>query len=357
MPTLSSSNADAFCGDSTTHSKNANAFPAHVSSGSSPSSSTLTNKGELLAQWDFSQMADRSFTIDGDSTVVPTTGKATTATWKFFDLVAGLGATGKIRIQSGKLEMKGNVDTGAQNSIWGLNATRPARSAAFAVNLRTLSTTLTTDTLMTSHSYMLEVELDPSFSGGNPANITVPTYHELHWGFATEMDGLVAGTATQGRFMNMAYHVSTGSTSSTHTWQGWQRTGYNVTTGEGAGYTGQGAYYPARYSNAAGAGANGYAAEWTVTTPQKVTITHNTIRPAVTFYPTATSTKAEQMICAQAFHLDRTVNVDSGTAPWFNQASTNDVWAFFTVFRGWSAGGNTTGEYKIKKISIYEVRV
>ena len=355
MSTSSSSNADAFCGDSTTHSNNANAFPTYVSSGSSPSSSTLTTKGELLAQWDFSQMADRSFTVDGDSTVVPTTGKATTATWKFFDMVAGLGATGKIRIQSGKLEMKGNVDTNAANSIWGLNTGRPARSAAFAINLRSLSTTLTADTLMTSHRYILEVEIDPSFSGGVPANITVPTYHQLHYGFATEMDPLVAGTATQGRFMNMAYHVSTGSTSSTHTWHGWSRTGFNVTTGEGAGYIGS-AYSPSKYSNTAQAGANGYAAEWTVTTAQKVTVTHDTIRPNATFFPTAASTKAQEN-SGTAFHLERTINTDTGTTPWLNQASTNDVWAFFTVFRGWAAGGNTTGEYKIKKISIYEVRI
>jgi len=355
MPTPTSSNADAFQGDSITSSKNASAFPTYVSSGSSTSSATLTTKGELLAQWDFSQMADRSFTADGNATVVPTIGKATTATWKFFDMVAGLGATGKIRIASGKLEMKGNVDTNAANSIWGLNASRPARSAAFAINLRTLSTTLSADTLMTSHRYILEVELDPSFSGGVTANITVPTYHQLHYGFVTEMDPLVAGTATQGRHMNMAYHVSTGSTSSTHTWHGWSRTGYNVTTGEGAGYNGS-AYSPSKYSNTAQAGANGYAAEWTVTTPQKVTVTHDTLRPNATFFPTASSTKAHEN-SGTNFHLDRTINTDTGTTPWFNQASTNDVWAFFTVFRGWSAGGNTTGEYKIKKISIYEARI
>jgi len=348
-----SNNVYAFQGNSSTSAAGAAAFP--IVTQSAASATTLTSKGDLLAQWDFSQMADRSFTVDGDQSVVPTSGKATLATWKFFDMVAGLGATGKIRIASGKLEMKGNVDAGAQNSIWGLNASRPARSAAFAINLRTLSTTLSADTLMTSHRYILEVEIDPAFSGGVPANITVPTYHQLHYGFATEMDALVAGTATQGRFMNMAYHVSTGSTSSTHTWHGWSRTGYNVTTGEGAGYNGS-AYSPSKYSNAAQAGANGYAAEWTVTTPQKVTVTHDTLRPNATFFPTAGSTKAHEN-SGTNFHLDRTINTDTGTTPWFNQASTNDVWMFFTVFRGWSAGGNTTGEYKIRKISIYEERI
>jgi hypothetical protein len=348
-----SNNVYAFQGNSSTLAAGAAAFP--ISTQTPAASTSLTTKGELLAQWDFSLMADRSFTADGDQSVVPTTGKATTATWKFFDMVAGLGATGKIRIQSGRLEMKGNVDTNAANSIWGLNAGRPARSAAFAINLRSLSTTLTADTLMTSHRYVLEVELEPSFSGGVPANITVPTYHQLHYGFATEMDALVAGTATQGRHMNMAYHVSTGSTSSTHTWHGWSRTGYNVTTGEGAGYIGS-SYSPSKYSNTAQAGANGYAAEWTVTTAQKVTVTHDTIRPNATFFPTATSTKAQEN-SGTAFHLERTINTDTGTTPWLNQASTNDVWAFFTVFRGWAAGGNTTGEYKIRKISIFEARI
>ena len=352
---ITSNNADAFIGNSITSSKGANAFPISVST-STPGSATLTTKGELLAQWDFSQMADRTFTVDGNQTVVPTIGKATTATWRFADMVAGLGSTGKIRIQSGKLEMKGSVDAGAQNSIWGLNATRPARSANFAINLRTLSTTLAADTLLTSHRYILEVELDPAFSGGNPANITIPTYHQLHYGFVTEMDPLVAGTATQGRFMNMSYHVSTGATSSTHTWHGWQRTGYNVTTGEGGGYNGS-AYAPSKFSNTAQAGANGYAAEWTVTTPQKVTVTHDGLRSKIAFFPTVSSAKVQEQTASTVYHIDRTINTDTGTAPWFNQASTNDLWAFFTVFRGWSAGGNTTGEFKIKKISIYEVRI
>lgn len=352
---IESNNADAFIGNAITSSKGANAFPITVASGST-ASSTLTTKGELLAQWDFSQMADRTFSADGNYTVVPTIGKATTATWRFADMVAGLGATGKIRIQSGKLEMKGSVDAGAQNSIWGLNGTRPARAANFAIDLRTLSTTLSADTLLTSHRYTIEVELDPAFSGGVPANITIPTYHQLHYGFVTEMDPLVAGTATQGRFMNMAYHVSTGSTSSTHTWHGWSRTGYNVTSGEGGGYTGT-AYSPSRLSNVAQAGGNGYAAEWSVTTPQKVVIFHDGIRPQTAFYPTATSSKIETQSATSVFHIDRITNTDVGVAPWFNQGNTNDVWAFFTVFRGWSSGGNTTGEYKIKKISIYEVRI
>ncbi len=348
----SSNNADAFQGNSITSSKNANAFPITVSNGGG-ASTTLTSKGELLAQWDFSQMADRSFTTAGDQTVATTNGKNASAVWKFFDMTSGLGASGKIRIASGKLEMKGDITS--QNSIWGLNATRPARSANFCIDLRTLSTTLSADTMLSTHRYMIEVELDPSFSGGNPANITVPTYHQLHYGFVTEMDPLVAGTATQGRFMNMAYHVSTGSTSSTHTWTGWQRTGYNVTTGEGGGYNGS-AYSPSKYSNTAQAGANGYAAEWTVTTPQKVVICHDGLRSATTFFPTANSTKVQGQTAAGVLHLDRTVNTDTGTAPWFNQGSTNDLWAFFTVFRGFSLG-NTTGEYKIRKISIFEERI
>lgn len=347
-----SNNADAFIGNTVTSSKNANAFPISVSNGGTVSP-TLTTKGELLAQWDFSQMADRSFTTAGDQTVATTNGKKSSAVWKFFDMTSGLGASGKIRIASGKLEMKGDIT--AQNSIWGLNATRLARAANFAIDLRTLSSTLSADTMLSSHRYMLEVELDPVFSGGNPANITIPTYHQLHYGFVTEMDPLVAGTATQGRHMNMAYHVSTGSTSSTHTWTGWSRTGYNVTTGEGAGYNGS-AYSPSKYSNTAQAGGNGYAAEWTVTSPQKVVVIHDGLRPATTFFPTASSTKVQSQTAAGVFHLDRTVNTDTGTTPWFNQSSTNDVWAFFTVFRGFSLG-NTTGEYKIRKISIYEERI
>ena len=348
----SSNNADAFIGNTATSSKNANAFPISVSNGGS-ASATLTTKGELLAQWDFSQMADRTFSTDGNYTVVPTIGKATTATWRFADMATGLGATGKIRIASGKLEMKG--DTSNQNSIWGLNATRLPRSANFAIDLRTLSSTLSADTTLSSHRYMLEVELDPVFSGGNPVNITIPTYHQLHYGFVTEMDPLVAGTATQGRHMNMAYHVSTGTTSSTHTWTGWSRTGYNVATGEGAGYNGS-AYSPSKYSNTAQAGGNGYAAEWTITSPQKVVVQHDGLRPATTFFPTASSTKVQSQTAAGVFHLDRTVNTDTGTTPWFNQSSTNDLWAFFTVFRGFSLG-NATGEYKIRKISIYEERI
>ena len=351
---VESNNADAFIGNATTSSKGANAFPISVSSGGT-ASPTLTTKGELLAQWDFSQMADRTFSSDGNYTVVPTIGKATTATWRFADMAVGLGATGKIRIASGKLEMKGCVDlSSSQNSIWGLNATRTARAANFAIDLRTLSTTLSSDSTLSSHRYMIEVELDPVFSGGNPANITIPTYHQLHYGFVTEMDPLVAGTATQGRHMNMAYHVSTGSTSSTHTWTGWSRTGYNVTTGEGAGYNGS-AYSPSKYSNTAQAGGNGYAAEWTVTSPQKVIVQHDGFRPKTTFFPTASSQKVQGQTGA-VFHLDRTVNTDTGTTPWFNQSSTNDLWAFFTVFRGFTLG-STTGEYKIKKISIYEERI
>lgn len=353
---VESNNADAFIGNATTSSKGANSFPIGVSSGGT-ASPTLTTKGELLAQWDFSQMADRTFSSDGNYTVVPTIGKATTATWRFADMAAGLGASGKIRIASGKLEMKGSVDTNAQNSIWGLNTSRPARAANFAIDLRTLSTVLQSDTMLVSNNYKLEVELDPVFSGGNPANITVPTYHQLHYGFVTEMDPLVAGTATQGRFMNMAYHVSTGSTSSTHTWNTWSRRGYNVSTGEGGSNPFQSAYSPSKFSDITKAGGNGYKAAWETTSPQKVIIQHDGIRENQIFYPSATSDKPIENNPNFEFHLQRQVNTDTASAPFFNQASTNDLWAFFTVFRGWSAGGNTTGEYKIRKISIYEVRI
>ena len=352
-----SANAYAFAGCSLTQSSGASAFPIVPVVQGAVADPSISSKGLLLAQWDFSMMPNTTFAADGMVTVKPTSGKATTATWRFADMVAGLGATGKIRIQSGKLEMKGSVDANAQNSIWGLNTSRPARAANFAIDLRSLSQTLTTDPRLTSHNYRLEVELDPSFSGGNPVNITVPTYHQLHYGFVTELDPLVAQTATQGRFMNMAYHVSTGSTSSTHTWNTWSRRGYNVATGEGGSNPFQSAYSCAKFSDITKAGGNGYKAAWEVTTPQKVVIQHDGIRENQIFYPTATSDKVIENNPNLEFHLQRSVNTDTASAPFFNQASTNDLWAFFTVFRGWSAGGNTTGEYKIKKISIYEVRI
>jgi len=349
-----SANAYAFAGCSTTQSSGASAYPVVSAVRADPS---ISSKGLLLACWDFSQMPSTTFAADGNVVVKPTSGQSSTATWRFADMAAGLGATGKIRINSGKLEMKGCVDAGVANSIWGLNTGRASRSANFAINLRSLSATLSQDPRLTSHRYRLEVELDPSFSGGNPANITVPTYHQLHYGFATEMDPVVAGTATQGRFMNMAYHVSTGSTSSTHTWNTWSRRGYNVATGEGGSNPFQSAYTCAKFSDITKAGGNGYKAAWEVTTPQKVVIQHDGIRENQIFYPSATSDKIIENNPNLEFHLQRSVNTDTSTAPFFNQGSTNDVWAFFTVFRGWAAAGSTTGEYKIKKISIFEVRL
>ena len=352
-----SNNAYAFQGNALTSSSGASAYPIVPMVVGPVGNASLSNKGLLLAEWDFSKMGNVSFTSDGNVTVPTTAGSNASAVWRFADMAVGLGATGKIRIASGKLEMKGSVDTNAQNSIWGLNTSRPARAANFAIDLRTLSTTLASDTMLVSSNYKMEVELDPVFSGGNPANITVPTYHQLHYGFVTEMDPLVAGTATQGRFMNMAYHVSTGATSSTHTWNTWSRRGYNVSTGEGGSNPFQSAYSPSKFSDITKAGGNGYKAAWETTSPQKVIIQHDGIRENQIFYPSATSDKPIENNPNLEFHLQRQVNTDTASAPFFNQASTNDLWAFFTVFRGWSAGGNTTGEYKIRKISIYEVKL
>jgi hypothetical protein len=348
----SSNNTWAGIGSSSTKSNNASADPkVKVGVGGGATSNLASAKGLLLAQWDFSQMADRSFTTDGVYAVAPTSGQATSANWRFADLATGLGATGKIRIASGRLEMK--CITTATTSIWGLNGTRTIRAANFAIDLRTLSQTLSSDPGLASHKYTCEVEMEPTFANGDPAQPTVPTYQQLNYGFVTEMDPLVAGTATQGRHMNMSHFVRTGATSSTHTWGHWERRNYNVTSGEG---TSGASYYPSRYSNAAGAGANGYAAAWTVTSPIRTVVYHDGIRPTISWAPSTTSLLLHTQAPNNLFHMDRNINTDATVAPYYNQSSTNDLWAFFVISRTLSTG-STTGEYKIKKISIYEQRI
>lgn len=347
-----SNNVSAGTGNTATKSNNSAAAPKIKSVGGGGSPSNFTSaKGLLLAEWDFSQMADTSFTTDGVYTVAPTSGQATSASWRFADLATGLGATGKIRIQSGRLEMK-SITT-VTNSIWGLNSTRTIRAANFAIDLRTLSQTLSNDPGLAAHKYTCEVEMEPTFANGDPAQPTTPTYQQLNYGFVTEMDPLVAGTATQGRHMNMSHFVRTGATSSTHVWGHWERRNYNVISGEG---TSGAAYYPSRYSNTAGAGANGYAAEWTVTSPIRTVVYHDGIRPTISWAPSTTSLRLHTQAPNNLFHMDRNINTDATVAPYYNQSSTNDLWAFFVISRTLSSG-SATGEYKIKKISIYETRI
>ena len=105
-----SNNATAGMGNSSTKSNNAFAAPTIIS-GSNPT--PTPSSGDLLAQFDFSQIPDQNLKVDGDYTIPVTGGStsATTATIKAVKCAAGIGANGIQRIKSGKLEFLPDIIT------------------------------------------------------------------------------------------------------------------------------------------------------------------------------------------------------------------------------------------------------
>jgi len=198
MPT--SNNAYAGMGNSSTHSKNASAAPIIVSpSNPTPTPTPTPTSGDLLAEFDFSQIPNQNLKVDGDY-IIPITGgftSATTATIKAVKCAAGIGANGIQRIQSGKLEFLPDIVTSELGLQYWSNIAAPM----LGIDLRTLSTRLQSDTYFQQVEYEVVVQIDPLWLNGSIAN-NQTAYAYMEVGFLHNLD-LWAASGTprpQGNF-------------------------------------------------------------------------------------------------------------------------------------------------------------
>jgi hypothetical protein len=182
MPT--SNNATAGMGNSSTKSNNAFAAPTIISASPTPAPSPGSG-GDLLAQFDFSQIPDQNLKVDGDYTIPVTGGStsATTATIKAVKCAAGIGASGIQRIKSGKLEFLPDVVTSELGLQYWSNIPVPM----LGIDLRTLSTKLQGDTYFQQVQYEVVVDIDPLWLNGSISNQQT-AYSYIHVGFLHNLD-------------------------------------------------------------------------------------------------------------------------------------------------------------------------
>ena len=180
-----SNNASAGMGNSSTHSNNAFAAPIIVSGSNPAPAPSPGSGGDLLAQFDFSQMPDQNLKVDGDYTI-PVTGGSTsaqTATIKAVKCAAGIGANGIQRIKSGKLEFLPDVVTSELGLQYWSNIPVPM----LGIDLRTLSTKLQGDTYFQQVQYEVVVDIDPLWLNGSISNQQT-AYSYIHVGFLHNLD-------------------------------------------------------------------------------------------------------------------------------------------------------------------------
>jgi len=179
-----SNNATAGMGNSSTKSNNAFAAPTIISAGPTPPTPTPSS-GDLLAQFDFSQIPNQNLKVDGDYTI-PVTGGSTsaqTATIKAVKCAAGIGANGIQRIQSGKLEFLPDVITSELGLQYWSNIAVPM----LGIDLRTLSTKLQADTYFQQVQYEVVVDIDPLWLNGTAVNPQT-AYAYIEVGFLHNLD-------------------------------------------------------------------------------------------------------------------------------------------------------------------------
>lgn len=177
-----SNNATAGMGNSSTKSNNAFAAPTIIS-GSNPT--PTPSSGDLLAQFDFSQIPDQNLKVDGDYTIPVTGGStsATTATIKAVKCAAGIGANGIQRIKSGKLEFLPDIIT----SELGLQYWSTIPVPMLGIDLRTLSTKLQADTYFQQVRYEVVAQIDPLWLNGTAVNQQT-AYAYIEVGFLHNLD-------------------------------------------------------------------------------------------------------------------------------------------------------------------------
>jgi hypothetical protein len=140
--------------------------------------------GSLLAKFDFTNIPNVDLKQDGDYPIPVASGSTTTttATLKAFKCAGNIGATGIQRINGGFLEMNPDVVTSELGLEYWSNKPAPM----LGIDIRTLSSKLTSDTALQALSYEVIAEIEPLWN--NNVKIQQPIYAYFGVGFLSNLD-------------------------------------------------------------------------------------------------------------------------------------------------------------------------
>jgi len=294
--------------------------------------------GEPLAVFDFSTMSNLDMKAAGTYVLDIASGKttATTATFNHFKAANGFGANGIFRINNGFLEVSPDLITSEFGaSYWSANHT-----PFFALDLRTISATLSADTYFQQHEYELHYEIEPEVTNG--VLLKKPRICRFYVGFGNRLDDWDAATVT--RFFGSFSATHNGSTSSPFT-RGLPYTGF-YPFGRG-NLNGAGNWMMNDFNNKAVIGSfyNNYA--------NRASVSYSGVSSCITFTNGTASLRSHPF---NSGPWGSTITTSSALSPDSTWAGNNSVWLAIGAMRSSYSIQSGGVPFRISKMTIYERR-